>query len=89
MNAVQTVIESLNAAATENGLTVHRYQSNLDSRFSVRITYAAHPADEPRPERSADCQVVLATLSQREGSTERSEAYRRLSAALRRFQARA
>lgn len=76
MSAAESVMESLTAAAAENGLAVHCYQSNLDNRFSVRITYAAHPAGEGRPARSSDCQIVLATLSQREGSTERSEAFR-------------
>ena len=84
MNAVEKILEQLNAVAADNGYTVHRYQTNHGSH-AVSITYAAHPVDEPRPARSDACERFLANLSQREGTTERCEAYRLLSRAAARL----
>ena len=77
MNKVQKLISEIESLAAERGLYLHRYQTNLGS-YRVRVIYALHDNPE-KPTRSASCSGPAVTLSNREGTTERCEAYRKLS----------
>ena len=76
-NKVQKLISEIESLAAERGLHLHRYQTNLGS-YRVRITYALHDTPE-KPALSASCSVPSVVLNNREGTTERCEAYRELS----------
>lgn len=76
-NAITVLIETIRTAAAARGFTLHRYQANR-GRFATTITYALHSSSE-RPAYSRDCDGARAVLTQREGTTERCEAYRELS----------
>lgn len=81
MSAVNNLVETIRAEGAKNGLTLHRYQSNK-GHFSCVITYATHSGSE-RPAFSRDCDGPYVTLTQREGTTENCEAYRKLSKLLK------
>lgn len=76
-NAVTTLIETIRTTAAARGLTLHRYQSNK-GHYATTITYVLCSSAE-RPAYSRDCDGARAVLTQREGTTERCEAYRELS----------
>ena len=76
-NQVKILIGNIETKAAEHGLYLHRYQTNLGS-YRVRVIYALHDNPE-KPARSASCSGPAVTLSNREGTTERCEAYRKLS----------
>ena len=76
-NVVADLIETIRTTAAARGLTLHRYQANK-GKFSTTITYALHSSAD-RPAYSRDCDGARVSLTQREGTTERCEAYRKLS----------
>lgn len=75
-NVVTTLIEKIHTTAAVRGLTLHRYQANK-GKFATTITYVLHSSVE-RPAYSRDCDGASAVLTQREGTTERCEAYHKL-----------
>ena len=76
---VNQLLKKIHDLADVHGMELHRYQTNTNGSFGVCITYALHTRGEPRPVYSRDCIGPSVELNQREGSTERCEAYRKLS----------
>lgn len=75
-NVVEMLIENLKNDLKQKNLYLYRYQTNY-SNFATKITYAIHDS-EVRPNFSRDCSGASVELSQREGSTERCEAFRKI-----------
>lgn len=79
-NVVTDLIETIRTSAASRGLTLHRYQSNKGN-YSTTITYALNSSAE-RPVSSRDCDGSYVKLTHLEGTTERCEAFRKLSCLL-------
>jgi len=77
INKVEELISEIESLASEKGMYLHRYQSNL-GRYRVRIVYALHESAE-KPRTSTECSGPKVTLNNREGATTRCEAYRKLT----------
>lgn len=77
---VGQVLEAVKQEATSRGMTVSRWQANKGSH-AVKITYAVHTGDRADQfHYMADNAVYgVVYLSQLEGKTKKSEAYRELS----------
>lgn len=82
-NAVSALIETIRVKAASQGFYLYRYQTNY-GLYATNIKYALHSSPE-RPDRSGDCDGWSVSMSQREGSTTRCEAFRKLSAMLARI----
>lgn len=76
MNEFEQLLQETKRVANENGLHLHRYQTNLGGH-RVRIRYAAHHT-ETKPHNSNMCDYMSAPIGQIDGSTRRCEAYRTL-----------
>lgn len=77
---VGQLINKIEAVATEKSLSLSRYQSN-QGNHATNITYVVHTGDR-QPKADDNNVVALARLTATEGSTEKSDAYRKLSGLL-------
>jgi hypothetical protein len=79
--AVGQVVAQLETEAARRQMTLSRWQANQGSH-KVSITYAIHSGERAGQARYQEGVLAQAHLSQMEGTTSRSEAYRRFSALL-------
>lgn len=77
---VARLLTQIEALAAAKGLTLSRWQSSK-AKWIVKITYAVHWGSRPMHSRhlSPYARVAQVVLRNREGKTERCEAYRQLS----------
>jgi len=77
---VVDLVQALEQAAQEKGLTVSRWQSNLSSR-KVRVRWAAHYGERPDSSAQLDDAALVGMVQfyGLEGTSKRCEAYRELS----------
>ena len=76
---VGKMVAEIEAICTERGLTLSRWQANKAGN-AVTVTYIAHTGERAAQARYQNGIAADCTISQMEGTTERCEAYRRLSA---------
>ena len=78
-NAVQVLKQQVKKYAQTKGLTFSQWETHYGN-FRITITYAIHPGERPYSSVLLDTlKSVKVQSSQREGKTERCEAYRTLS----------
>lgn len=79
-SAVGQLVSKIESICNQKGFSLSRWQANQGGH-SVSITYAVHAGDRARQFRYQPSESVKSYeyLSQMEGTTERSEAYRKLS----------
>jgi hypothetical protein len=83
IDPVGQVIAEIERVCGERGLTLSRWQTNDKGAGHVRrITYLAHHGTRAGQARYQKNVVARAVLDNREGRTERSEAYRELQGML-------
>ena len=83
------LLVQLKTAAAVRGLTLLRYETKVERRYDLTVTYALHPANEPEPEEAKDFVGELrADLQGNEGTTSRSKAYQALHQLLAAVRAR-
>ena len=77
---VARLLSELEAKAAAKGLTLSRWQSSK-AKWIVKITYALHYGSRPMHARHINPYFLVAkvTLNNREGKTEKCEAYRGLT----------
>lgn len=85
---VSRLVAEIEREAGRRGLTLSRWQANGQAH-KVHITYAVHSGERAGQYRYMAPEAVVASawLTQLEGTTERSEAYRKLDAMLTRMRA--
>lgn len=87
-SAVGQLVSKIESVCNQKGFTLSRWQSNQGSH-RVSITYAVHTGERAGQFRCQQTENVKSYeyLSQMEGSTKRSEAYRKLSRMLAEIEA--
>lgn len=86
---VSRLVAEIEREAGERGLTLSRWQANGQAHM-VNITYAVHYGERAGQYRymAPESVIAAARLTQLEGTTERSEAHRKLSAMLTQVRAK-